>query len=157
MGEAAAKLARVSKVLVIGPGGAGKSTLARRLGEVLDLEVIHLDQFYWGAGWIEPAKEEWEKTVQRLVERDSWVMDGNYGGTMDPRFAAADAVIFLDFPRNVSIRRVLSCGLRYAGKSRPDMAPGCPERVTFGFLKYLWRYPTERPRYPTQARRSLPG
>lgn len=71
-------------------------------------------------------------------------MDGNYGSTLDLRLAAADAVIFLDLPRSLCIRRVLSRRLRYARRSRPDMAPGCPERLDLKFLSYLWKYPTER-------------
>lgn len=55
------------KVLVIGPGGAGKSVLANRLGELLNLEVLHLDKFYWRPGWIEMPKTEWLKTVEELV------------------------------------------------------------------------------------------
>lgn len=132
------------RILVIGAGGSGKSTLARRLGEILGLEVLHLDRHYWSAGWKEPPREEWEKTVRRLLARDSWIIDGNYGSTLDLRLDAADAVVFLDLPRNLYLRRVIVRRLRYAGRSRPDMAPGCEERITFRFLKYLWRYPAER-------------
>ncbi|MGF1470710.1 MAG: DNA topology modulation protein [Rubrobacteraceae bacterium] len=137
-------LREARRVLIVGAGGSGKSTLAVRLGELLNLEIVHLDQHYWSAGWKETPREEWEYTVQSLVRRESWVMDGNYGGTMDLRLAAADTVIFLDLSRNLYLRRVLVRRLRYAGRSRPDMPAGCPERLTFEFLKYLWKYPTER-------------
>lgn len=137
------KLARARRILIVDPGGAGKSTLALRLGEILNLEVIHLDRFYWRTGWTQPAPDEWKTMVRWLVARESWIIDGNYGGTLDLRLAAADAVIFLDFPRPLCIRRVLARRLRYARRSRPDMTPGCPERVTFEFLKYIWRYPSE--------------
>ena len=70
--------ASVKRVLVIGPGGAGKSTFARRLGQILSIEVIHLDTLYWRPGWIEPSKEDWLATVERLLARDAWIMDGNY-------------------------------------------------------------------------------
>jgi adenylate kinase family enzyme len=135
---------RARRVLVVGSGGAGKSTLAAELGEVLGLEVVHLDRAYWKPGWREPEREEWEGSVRRLLSKDSWVMDGNYGGTLDPRLAVADAVVFLDLPRTLCIRRVVARRLRYGRRARPDMAPGCPERLTLDFLKYLWRYPSER-------------
>ena len=138
------RLRKARRILIIGAGGSGKSTLAARLGALLDLEVVHLDRHYWNAGWNETPREEWEDVVERLTGRESWVMDGNYSGTLDARLAAADAVIFLDLPRNLYIRRVLARRLRYAGRSRPDIPAGCPERVTFEFLKYLWRYPTKR-------------
>ncbi|EUJ32849.1 topology modulation protein [Listeria floridensis FSL S10-1187] len=27
---------------------------------------------------------------------------------------------------------------------RPDSAPGCPERIDFGFYKFVWDYPKRR-------------
>ncbi len=132
------------KILVISSGGAGKSTLSSQLGKILGIEVVYLDRLYWRPGWREGPRSEWEQTVRSLAGRGAWVMDGNYGSTLDLRLAAADAVIFLDLPRSLCIRRVLSRRLRYARRSRPDMAPGCPERLDLKFLRYLWKYPTER-------------
>lgn len=136
----------MKKVLVIGSGGAGKSTFARRLGRATGIEVIHLDAVYWGAGWAEPAKEEWRATVEELLKRDSWIMDGNYGGTLDLRLEACDAVVFLDLPRRVCLWRVLKRRALYRHSPRPDMAPGCPEKLDWKFLKFVWDYPrTRRP------------
>ncbi|MGI8911315.1 MAG: AAA family ATPase [Rubrobacteraceae bacterium] len=137
-------LLEVKRILVIGSGGARKSTLSLRLGEILGIEVVHLDTLYWRPGWREGSRLEWEETVRRRAGRRDWIMDGNYGGTLDLRLARADAVILLDLPRSLCIRRVLLRRLRYAHRSRPDMAPGCPERLDLKFLRYLWKYPTER-------------
>lgn len=139
--------AETKKVLVIGCGGAGKSSLSRRLGEVLDLPVVHLDAHYWKPDWRETPAEEWERKVAELAGRDEWVMDGNYGGTMDIRLARAEIVVFLDMPRSLCLWRVVARRLRHARRSRPDMAPGCPERLEWQFLKYVWNYrKTRRPR-----------
>src|SRR3954466_4414965 len=110
------------KVLVIGPGGAGKSTFAKRLGELLKIEVLHLDKFYWRPGWVETPKSEWLKTIEELVEGESWIMDGNYSGTLDVRFTACDTVIFLDMSRALCLWRVLKRVIMYWKRSRPDMA-----------------------------------
>ena len=56
------------KILVIGSGGAGKSTFARRLSEILGIDVVHLDALYWKPGWVEPSKEEWAETVRGSIE-----------------------------------------------------------------------------------------
>lgn len=69
------------RVLVIGCGGAGKSTLARQLGEATGLPVIHLDAHYWRPGWVETPKETWRAAVDELIAADAWIMDGNYSGT----------------------------------------------------------------------------
>jgi adenylate kinase family enzyme len=134
----------VRRVLVIGSGGAGKSALARRLGERLGLPVLHLDALYWRAGWVPTPGDEWARRVGELVRRDAWVMDGNYGGTLDARLAACDTVVFLDLPRRVCLWRVVRRALRHRGRTRPDMAPGCPERLTPAFLRWVWEYPRRR-------------
>lgn len=132
------------RVLVIGSGGAGKTTFAARLGERTGLPVIHLDRLYWRPGWTETPKEEWEELVRDVIARDTWILDGNYGGTLAKRLAAADTVVFLDVPRVVCIARVLRRRLRHAGRSRPDVTDGCPERITWEFLRWIWTYPARR-------------
>jgi adenylate kinase family enzyme len=130
------------KILVIGSGGAGKSTFARQLGRALQLEVIHLDSIYWSPGWVEMPKPEWRRTVEALTARESWVMDGNYSGTLELRLAACDTVIFLDLPRLLCLWRVLKRIVRYRGRSRLDMGAGCPERFDWTFVRWVWGYPT---------------
>jgi adenylate kinase family enzyme len=134
----------MKKILVIGSGGAGKSTLSRQLGEVLGLPVIHLDSEYWNAGWEPTPKAKWQQTVEHLITQDAWVMDGNYGGTLDLRLEAADTVIFLNMPRLLCLWRVVKRRWQYAGKTRPDMASDCPEQLNWEFLNWVWTYPTRR-------------
>lgn len=129
------------KVLVIGSGGAGKSTFAGRLGSLLGLPVIHLDAYYWKPGWVEPPKDSWLETVEGLLARDSWVMDGNYSGTLPVRLRACDAVVFLDLPRAVCLWRVVKRSILYRRRRRPDMAEGCPEQFSLEFLRWVWGYP----------------
>lgn len=132
------------RVLVIGSGGAGKSVFARRLGARTGLPVIHLDATYWRAGWEPTPTDEWQNVVRGLVARDAWVMDGNYGGTLDARLAACDTVIFLDLPRVVCLWRVVRRWARHHGRTRPDMAPGCDEQLSLEFLRWIWGYPARQ-------------
>lgn len=134
----------MEKILIIGSCGAGKSTFARRLGAILKLEVIHLDSLYWSSGWVETPKDRWRTTVEELLKRDSWIIDGNYGGTLDIRLKACDGVIFLDVPRLTCLWRVLKRVALYSEGSRPDMAAGCPEKVDWEFIKFIWDYPRKR-------------
>ncbi|HEX8559947.1 MAG TPA: DNA topology modulation protein [Pyrinomonadaceae bacterium] len=130
------------RILVIGSGGAGKSTLARRLGRRLGLEVLHLDAFFWRPGWVETPKDEWRRTVEGLCGREAWVMDGNFSGTLDVRLAACDTVVFLDLPRAVCLWRVLKRLAMYRNGRRPDMAEGCGERLDLKFLHWVWTFPS---------------
>ena len=133
------------RVLIIGSAGSGKSTLATRLAATLQLPVIHLDAVYWQPGWKETPKDQWQARVAELIQQDAWIMDGNYGGTMEMRVRAADTVILLDIPRTQCLFRVLKRAVRYRGRTRPDMNPGCPEMLPDReFLRWIWTYPKLR-------------
>lgn len=132
------------KIILIGSGGAGKSTFARALGEALGLPVHHLDALFWHPGWVETPRPDWTAAQEKLCAGDRWIIDGNYGATMDLRLSAADTVIFLDLPRWLCLYRALKRAFVYRGRTRPDMAPGCPERLDAKFLRWIWNYPRAR-------------
>ena len=130
----------MQRVLVIGSGGSGKSTFAAQLGELLKLEVNHLDKFYWSAGWEKPTPDEWLKTVTELTDKDSWVIDGNYSGTLDLRIRRSDTIVFLDLPRVLCLWRIVMRFIRYRNGTRPDMAEGCREQLDLEFVSWVWNY-----------------
>lgn len=126
--------------MIIGSGGAGKSTLAKQLGEKLGLPVYHLDVYYWNPGWVPTSNEEWDLFLEELVKNDSWIIDGNYGRTYDIRMRRADIIILLDYSRWLTIFRVIKRRMMYHGKTRPDMNKGCPEALDLDFLKWVWNF-----------------
>ena len=133
----------MKRVLVIGPCGAGKTVFSKRLGEVLNLPVIHLDALYWRAGWQPTPSNEWHRIVKEVTSGTSWIMDGNYGGTLRDRLRRADSVIFLDLPRLTCVARVLWRRILSSGGSRPSMAEGCPEQDVFAqVFKNLQAWPS---------------
>lgn len=131
----------MKRVAIIGAGGAGKSTLATALGERTGLPVIHLDVLFWRQGWVGTPKDEWHVIHGGLLEGDRWIIDGNYGGEMEPRIAAADTVIFLDLPRLVCVWGAIHRQWRWRHGGRPDAAPGLRERIDLAFLWWIFRYP----------------
>ena len=134
----------MKKILVIGSGGAGKTTLALRVGAITGLPVAHLDRLYWGPGWTMPDREAWLRRLENAMSESEWILDGNYSATLGVRLAEADTVLFLDFPPHVCAWRAIKRYARHRGSTRPDMAPGCEERLTLGFLHWIWTFRSRR-------------
>ena len=130
----------MKKVLVIGCPGSGKSTFSRALSHKTGLPLHHLDQMYWNADRTRVEKSIFLERLQNAMATDSWIIDGNYGSTMELRLAACDTVFFLDLPTEVCL-----AGIRARqGKPRPDM----PWVENIGeddeeFLAYIRSYNTE--------------
>jgi adenylate kinase family enzyme len=116
----------MKRVIVVGPGAAGKSTLAARLGEIIRLPVIELDKLFWRPGLAPTPQEEWEAIQRQLTAQESWIMDGDLGpyDVLNIRLQAADAIVFLDFSP-------LRCAWRAIRRS--------PERADFWKWLLLYR------------------
>ena len=128
---------------MLGSSGSGKSTMARRLGDLLGLEVIHLDSYYWKPDWVPTPPDEWKHILKGLLARDRWVMDGNYPQSLEQRIDRADTVVFLDLNRYICLWRCLRRFARHRGHNRPELAPGCYEKIDGEFLRWIWRYPLD--------------
>lgn len=134
------------RVLVLGCPGAGKSTLARSLGEALSLPVVHLDKLWWKSGWINRTEGEFDALLDAVLLGEEWVIDGNYLRTLPRRLERCDAVVLLDYPRRVCLLRALRRILTWRGRTRPDMAADCPERLDGEFVRWIWEFHrTQRP------------
>ena len=127
----------LQKILVIGCCGAGKSTFSKKVQSILNLEIIHLDQYYHKPNWEETEQDEWEKIVNSLVQKPSWIMDGNYASSFDIRFKYADTIIYLDYPTILCFWRVIKRIVKYYGKVRSDIQQGCKERFDLEFLYFV--------------------
>ena len=132
----------MKRILIIGSGGAGKSTFSKQLSKVLGLPIIHLDVHFWLPGWEMTESEKWHKKVDDLISQDSWVMDGNFNSTLDKRFKRADTIFYFDFSRIRCLYNAFKRMIhgRYFFKKRSDMAEGCRERFDLGFYKWIWNF-----------------
>ncbi len=127
----------MQRVLIIGNCASGKSTLAKKLHAITQLPIIHLDQHYWNPGWIETPKEMWEAKIKVLSMQESYIMDGNYSGTLAMRLKQSDTLIYLEQNSLKCFWRAVKRILKYKGRTRPDMHEGCPERFDIDFLHYI--------------------
>lgn len=127
------------KIAIIGYSGSGKSSLARALGDFYQLPVTHLDSLHFLSNWQERPTTDFQQLVAQILIQEQWIIEGNYGEAYyQERLDQADTIIMLLFPAYRAYFRVLKRYLTYRGKTRPDMAAGCPERLDWDFTKWIW-------------------
>jgi adenylate kinase family enzyme len=127
----------VKRIAVVGCSGGGKSTVARALGAALGLPVVHLDALFWQPGWLESEPEPFYAAVETALAGEAWVCDGNFTSVARFSLARADTIIWLDRPTSLCLRRAVWRAVTGFGRTRADLAPGCPEKIDFAFYKYI--------------------
>ena len=104
------------RIIVIGPGGAGKSYFSKRLASITNLPLYHLDNLFWIDAKNHIPKEEFDKGLLEILKTDKWIIDGDYSRTYELRMEYADTIYFLNFPLEVALQGVES----RIGKPRDD-------------------------------------
>ena len=128
----------MKKAIVIGCPGGGKSTFSRELHKITSLPLYHLDMMYWNCDRTTVPKEVFLEKLQRAMAGDEWIIDGNYGSTMEMRMEKCDTVFFLDYQKEVCIEGVLE---RF-GKKRSDM-PWVEKEKDEEFISFIESYNEE--------------
>ena len=148
----------MERVIIIGCGGAGKSTLARALGEKTGLPVVHLDQIWWAPGnWEHMEREDFDKILALEMDKPRWILDGNYNRTMEPRLERCDTVIYLDMPRFVCLKSWIGRVIKNWGHARQDMGPGCAEWFDPEMAGWIWNFNKKNRRRYYDLLNSLEG
>ena len=127
------------RVLIVGCPGAGKSTLARRLGALTGLPVYHLDLLWHRPDRTTVDEETFDRRLDQILARDQWIIDGNYGRTLPQRLARCDEVFFLDY----SLEVCLEGARARVGQQRADL-PWLEETMNPEFYQWILDYPKER-------------
>lgn len=130
---------KMNKIIIIGCPGSGKSTFARSLHSVTGLPLHHLDMFYWNADRTIVPKDIFMERLQDVMAQSQWIIDGNYGSTMEMRLQACDTVFFLDYPMDVCLE-----GIAFRrGKERTDMPWVEDKDEDEEFISFIRNYNTE--------------
>jgi adenylate kinase family enzyme len=131
----------MERILVMGSSGSGKSTFARRLSAITGLPMVSLDALFWKSGWIPSDDNEFDQRVMAAAHQPRWIMDGDFTSHAgELRRSLADAVIWFDLPTRTCMTGIISRIFTSYGRVRPEMAPGCPEKIDLEFVHYVWTY-----------------
>lgn len=128
----------MNKVIVIGCPGSGKSTFSRVLHELTSLPIYHLDLLKWNSDKTTVSKEVFLERLQNVLVLDRWIIDGNYGSSIELRMKECDTIFFLDYPVEVCIDGIK----QRQGKPRSDM-PWIETEDDEEFLEFIKNYNTQ--------------
>lgn len=134
-------MSSMHKIMITGNAGSGKTTLSYKLAKILKRQdVFSLDKIVWQPGWIPTSKTKRESEIQKIIEKPSWIVDGVSKTILE----AADAIIFLDYPRHICYWRALKRNYKYLFKSRDELPLNCPEILIIPqLIKIIWAFPSK--------------
>lgn len=142
----------MKRILVIGSPGSGKSTFSETLSKKSGIELIHLDNINWQSDSSYLNKIDFDNELDKILRRESWIIDGNYNRTMTTRMLCATTVIWLRIPRSICLYRIIK---RYMKSKEPLNNHGNPNQLTLNFLKFVWRFPKESEPKITQLKKEF--
>lgn len=129
----------MSKIIVIGCPGAGKSVFSRKLREVTHLPLYHIDMMYHKKDGTHINREQLEEKFKDIFKKEDWIIDGNYQKTLEMRLKQCDTVYLLDFPTKVCIEGAES----RIGKKRDDL-PWIEEKLDEEFKQNIVKFVNEK-------------
>lgn len=129
----------MKKICILGCPGSGKSTFSRKLHQITDIPLFHLDMLFWNADKTSVDRETLRHRVDEVIQNPAWIIDGNYGATLDQRLSACDTVFLFNLPPEVCLAGVEA----RRGQVRPDM-PWIEQEENPEFTAYIRSFSTDK-------------
>ncbi len=131
----------MTRIIIIGNGGTGKSTLGEKLGKILNLKVTHLDKMTYKPGWIRVDEGEFRKQLSEIISERNWIVEGwSYHSTLRMRLEASTIIIYLKYSIFICYRNALLRHIKYFYRQNPYDPPDSPIlKKTNKMIKAMWK------------------
>ncbi|MCR9203776.1 MAG: hypothetical protein NXH75_04300 [Halobacteriovoraceae bacterium] len=121
---------KFKRINVVGTSGSGKSTLGKRLAKILGCPFVGLDELFWLPNWQEKPDERFLPDLEKAIDCDSWVLDGNYNRTKEIKWKHVEAVVWIDLPFWLNLKQAVTRAAKRAW-GKKEIWPGTGNYETF--------------------------
>lgn len=135
---------KLNRIILIGSGGSGKTTAAKKLNREIGIPLTHMDQIYWNSDWKPINHDEYIDKIKSLAKEKKWIVDNAIDEAFDILAEKADVIIYLDSKRAICFFNVFKRHIIHIFKEREDTPKGSNNRIYLSFLLKVWRYPKEK-------------
>ena len=137
-------MATPKKIIIIGTQGAGKTTVADRMGKELNLPVFYMDRVFFTSDWKKKPKGESMKELLKICDGEKWIIDSMGQNTARDFYSKADLAIFLEISRFLCYFNIVKRRIKCLYKPRHDTPDGSNDRIYFSLLKKVWKNTKKR-------------
>jgi len=125
------------RIHITGNAGSGKTTLAKELGEILNVSVFGLDKVVWKENWVVTPKDERAFLEKELTSKHEWVIEG----VSSVARQSADYIVFLDIPRSTCLKRGILRSFKQLFSTRQELPNNCLEfKIVHKLIKLIWQF-----------------
>ncbi len=125
------------KISVVGFSGSGKSSFAYKLSQLYQIDVTYIDKLQFLTNWEERDSSIRNMLLDEAIEKDSFIIDGNYQSIGIKRFERSDHIFIFNFNRWKCLYGAVLRRIKYHGKTRRSMTEGNKEKLDFEFIWWI--------------------
>lgn len=126
-------LKNIHKIAIIGGPGTGKTTLSKKLSNILSISYFSIDNIKFYKNWISKNIKDIDNDINNILNKNEWIIEGNHLRNLKKILSKADLVIFLDFPLHLQLLGIFKRFFFSLNKCIKDMN-NCQEKISFSFF-----------------------